>query len=138
MIRATIFAVLIASLSFAALAKDKHHNNVLTIDRTVIANSQMSFPNDERIYPKVSDFEVINYVLMSSHNGKRWAAVTLRNNANGMRQFKSDQIMALFGDGDRSEPHSYKCTFGAKQIFTVSLNFGRNKFPMLEVYTRED
>lgn len=111
--------------------------DVLTIDRTVINSSQLQFPNEDRIYPRESNFEVIHYVLMSSLEGERWATVTLKNQADGRREFNSKQLMALFADGNRKVPHFKKQVFDGHQTLTLSLNFGVSKFPLIEIYTRE-
>lgn len=124
-------------LSSICYANDDY-NDVLTIDRSVINSSQLQFPNDKKIYPNRSDFEVINYVLMSSPIGERWATVTLRNNADGKREFNNRMVMALFANGKRKKPQFHKYSFDGNEILTVSLNFGVSKFPLLEVYTRHD
>ena len=114
---------------------DEDRDRVLTIDRTVINSSQIQFPNEKNINPKPSSFEVINYVLMSSPIGERWATVTLHNKASGSRKFDSGQIMALLANGSRVKPHSYSYRFEGDETLTFSLNFGVSKFPLLEVYT---
>ena len=128
---------LVAGLGgFTAQASDRVPSGSLSIDRTVIGSSELQFANDKNIYPKASDFQVLNYVLMSSNTGERWATLTLRNTADGSRQFASDHIMALFANGKRHKPSHVKRSFKAGQILTFSLNFGSNKFPLLEIYTR--
>lgn len=132
---AAVISLPLTCLSFFTLSQDDPRD-ALTIDRTVIASSQLQFPNDERIYPKSSDFSVLNYVLMSSENGERWATVTLKNEADGRRKFDSSQIMALFANGVRAKPEHTSYVFDAEQAVTISLAFGKSKFPLLEVYTR--
>lgn len=131
----TMLSSLLLTLSNVSVAEDKR-DQVLTIDRTVINSSQIQFPNEKNINPKVSSFKVVNYVLMSSPLGERWASVTLRNEASGSRKFDSGKIMALLANGDRVKPHSYSYMFDGNQTLTLSLNFGVSKFPLLEVYTR--
>ena len=114
---------------------DEDRDRVLTIDRTVINSSQIQFPNEKNINHKPSSFEVVNYVLMSSPIGERWATVTLHNKASGSRKFDSGQIMALLANGSRVKPHSYSYRFEGDETLTFSLNFGVSKFPLLEVYT---
>jgi hypothetical protein len=128
---------LMASVVFNVQAQDKNDSGVLTIDRMVVGASELNFPNDERIYPKVSYFEILNYVLMSSENGERWATITMKNLATGGRKFDSGQVMALFADGTRKKPAHKKRQFEAGETLSISLSFGVSKFPLLEVYTRQ-
>ena len=57
-----VFLMLII-MSWATQAEDK---KVLTVDRVISNNINLSFPNDNNIKPKVSDFKIVNYVLMSN------------------------------------------------------------------------
>ncbi len=123
--------------AFAGDNDDDAPNDALTIDRTVIGASEIAFPNDDRIYPKVSDFEVLNFVLMSSINGERWATVTLKNKASGSRKLQPDHIMALFANGERKSPGHVKRTFDGNETVSFPLSFGHSKFPVLSIYTRK-
>ena len=137
----SIDSVVLSSLLLSQISMahaDEDRDQVLTIDRTVINSSQIQFPNEKNINPKASSFEVINYVLMSSPIGERWATVTLKNTATGSRKFDSSKVMALLANGSRVKPHSYNYMFDGNQTLTLSLNFGVSKFPLLEVYTRLD
>jgi hypothetical protein len=73
---------------------------------------------------------------MSGENGERWATVTIRNTADGNRKFDSDQMLALFANGQRRSPHHFKRVVKERQTVTVTLSFGISKFPLLEIYTR--
>ena len=131
---------LVGSLAFcgSAVAGERHNddNEVLSVDRMVLGSHDMQFPNDDNIHPKTSSFEVVNYILMSSPDGERWATVTLRNLSSGSRKLQSDHIMALFADGSRTAPTMVKRSFAANETISFILSFGQSKFPVLSVFTR--
>ncbi|WP_227992589.1 MULTISPECIES: hypothetical protein [Shewanella] len=138
----TTSLVLIASLiSFSSFSANKPDDNnlsdVFNVDRIVSDNVELNFINDGDIQPKISDFIVVNYVLMSNEKGDRRAVVTLENQSSGSRIFKSDQVMALMGDGRRLSPHTYKQKFKRGESISMTLSFGNNKTPILQIYTRQ-
>lgn len=74
---------------------------------------------------------------MSNEQGARRVTVTLTNRSSGNRIFVSNQIMALFANGDRLSPVEKKVTFKGKKTQTLTLNFGTHHYPILSVYTRQ-
>lgn len=74
---------------------------------------------------------------MSNEQGDRRVTVTLTNRSSGNRIFVSEQIMALFANGDRLSPIETKITFKGRETQTVTLNFGNHHYPILKVYTQK-
>jgi len=108
---------------------------VLSVDRSVEKNIQLSFPNDRNIKPKQSDFEILNYVLMSNELGERWVVVTLTNASTGSREFGHQHLLGLFADGSRMSPLPYKLNFKGQETQSITVSFGVHKFPILSIYT---
>ena len=139
----TTSLLLITSLiSFSSFSANKPGDNnnlsdVFSVERIVSNDVELNFTNDGDIQPKISDFIVVNYVLMSNEKGDRRAVVTLENQSSGSRIFKSDQVMALMGDGRRISPHTYKQKFKRGESISMTLSFGNNKTPILQIYTRQ-
>ncbi|MBE7216315.1 hypothetical protein IGW68_14245 [Shewanella benthica] len=128
---------LISFSSFSANNPDDNNlSDVFSVERIVSNDVELNFTNDGDIQPKISDFIVVNYVLMSNEKGDRRAVVTLENQSSGSRIFKSDQVMALMGDGRRISPHTYKQKFKRGESISMTLSFGNNKTPILQFYTR--
>ena len=121
-----------------AVVSRADRNDVLMLERTVDRNLILAFPNDDKITPKISDFEVINYVLMSNELGERWCVVTLKNNSSGNRIFENTQLMALFSDGNRKAPLHYKLSFKGRETQSITISFGVSKFPILTIYSSND
>ncbi|MDO6463005.1 hypothetical protein Q4513_02320 [Pseudoalteromonas carrageenovora] len=113
-------------------------NNVLNVDRAIPKSMHLSFPNDNNITPKKSDFSILNYVLMSNEEGERWAVITLTNLASGKRELNQEHILALFADGSRLTPSEFKLGFNSDQTQSVTVSFAEHKFPVLSVYSSND
>ncbi|NRB23722.1 hypothetical protein [Shewanella sp.] len=129
---------LISFSSFSANKPDENElSDVFSVDRIVSNDVELNFTNDGDIQPKISDFIVVNYILMSNEKGDRRAVVTLENQSSGSRIFKSDQLMALMGDGGRLSPLTYKQKFKRGESISMTLSFGNNKTPILQIYTRQ-
>ena len=108
---------------------------VLTVDRSVSQNIQLSFPNDNNIKPKKGDFEIVNYVLMSNELGERWSVITLTNLSSGNRAFSHQHLIALLADGRRISPLEYKLDFKGRETQSITVSFGSHKFPILSIYS---
>ncbi|WP_256717995.1 hypothetical protein [Shewanella sp. UCD-KL12] len=130
-------AVLSTLISFSCLsANGKGKSEVFSVDRIVSDDVSLNFTNDSDIQPNISDFSVVNYVLMSNEKGERRAVVTLENQSSGSRIFQHDQLMALLGDGKRISPRHYKQKFKAGESISMTLSFGKHIAPILQIYTR--
>ncbi len=125
-----VIMVLINNPAFAETSEN------LMIDHTVPNSQSIEFPNDEKHFPEKSDFKIIHSIQMSNENGERWATLTLSNTSSGRRIFKPDHILATFANGDYRHPHTGEQPFEANETITLTLYFGKNKFPLIKVATR--
>jgi len=131
--------LIILSITFTANGKadqDNPENNVLTPDEAIIGSELIEFPNESRIYPNISDFKLLNSIIMSNMKGERWATITVKNEAHGKRTFNQDQVLALFADGSRHFPLSFTQEFKSQQTISILVNFGVHQFPILKITTR--
>jgi hypothetical protein len=124
---------IIAVLVFITFLTNANENAVLNIDRSVSKNAEFSFPNNKNVKPKQSDFELINYVIMSNELGERWAVLTLTNTSSGNRMLEQANIMATFADGKRQTPLDFKLNFEGKETQSITVSFGKSKFPILSI-----
>ena len=129
-----IWALLLSSV--CAIAEEREPSEILTVDRSVNQPMPMEFPNDTKVYPMESDFKILNYVLMTSESGERWASVTIKNTSTGNRTLEVNHLHALFANGVRKGPEELKRLFNGSETVTLTLPFGKSKFPILSVYTR--
>ena len=127
--------IIISAFFLLSFSSNANETEVLTVDRVVPNNLELSFPNDRRIKPKSSDFELVNYVVMSNELGERWAVVTVRNSSTGGRSLENGHLMALFAYGDRKSPLEFKVSFEGKETQSITVSFGENKFPILTITT---
>ena len=122
-------------LSFSIYADE---TETLIVDRVIANNLELAFPNDKNIKPKSSDFELINYVIMSNELGERWAVITLNNTSTGSRVLENEHLMALFANGKRTSPLEFKLSFAANETQSITVSFGHNKFPILSINTETE
>jgi len=87
-----MFAYVFIALTFVSFtaSADDDDDDILNVDRSVSKSIQLAFSNDKNITPKKSDFEVVNYVLMSNENGERWGVLTLTNLSHGERSINQE------------------------------------------------
>lgn len=128
-----LWLFILCCISAVASAED----DVLMVDQTLGKEVQLTFPNERNIQPKPGDFKVVNYVPMSSESGDRWAIVTIKNTSSGSRIFESHYLLGLFADGERRAPLEYKQTLIGNETVSMTLAFGRHKFPLLNVIARD-
>ena len=123
------FFILMILMSFYSLADEQ----TLNIDRQLPINTQLSFPNPDRIAPQRSDFEVISAVPMSSDSGDRWVLLTMHNLALGNRTLTQNHLLAILADGNRVFPAQFSQRFKADETISLSIFITSSKFPILQV-----
>ncbi len=133
-----MFKFIVAVLIIFSSVIQANESEVLSVDRSVSRNIKLSFPNDRNITPKLSDFEINNYVLMSNEEGERWAVITITNLSSGNRMLEEQHLLALFANGDRRSPLEYKLRFAGNETQSFTVSFGESKFPILLIYSSNE
>lgn len=128
-----MYKSIIAGLILLSFTSQASETEALTIDRSVLSNLELAFPNDKNVKPQSSAFELINYVLMSNESGERWAVITLKNSSSGNRVLEHKHLMALFANGKRKNPLALKLNFEAEETQSITVSFGSSKFPILSI-----
>ncbi|NVK56542.1 MAG: hypothetical protein HWE26_13090 [Alteromonadaceae bacterium] len=123
------------TLLFFALSTSADED-ILSVDRVIPNSIDFAFPNESSIQPEPSDFTVKNFVLMSNDAGGRWAVVTITNEASGSRSLTHKHLMAVVANGQRVSPIEFLQSFRANETLSLTISFGRRKFPLLLVYSR--
>ncbi|MBQ4860679.1 hypothetical protein J8L98_03080 [Pseudoalteromonas sp. MMG013] len=98
-----------------------------------------AFENNERVYPKQSDFSIVRAIPMSTDSGERAALVVIKNQASGQRIFDIKQVVAIIGDGTRvyAQSEDLKVKLSGNEQTTVKLEFGKFDYPIVSLYTSE-
>ena len=93
------------------------------------------FPFDidesKRLRPKANDFELINFTPMSNKIGERWVLLSVKNTSSGRRFLKSEYIVATFANAEQANPININESVEPGKIFSKTVFFGVNKFPVL-------
>ncbi len=125
--------LLIFLVTFSVAAAEREN---LSIDRSPWGDKHWYFPNEMDKYPKKSDFSIINYVPMSNDIGERWAVITVKNTSAGTRILTQDHLLGLFANGERIAPKGFRKSVGGKEYLSIAVGFGKNKFPILDIYSK--
>ena len=130
-----VYKILVSALILLSFSIHADETETLIVDRVVSSNIELAFPNDKNIKAKSSDFQLVNYVVMSNEIGERWAVITLNNTSTGSRVLISEHLMALFANGERVSPLAFKLSFEGNETQSITVSFGENKFPILAIKT---
>lgn len=128
---ATLF---ITTHTWAADRTDK----TLTFEPTPYQNTKLHCENDNDIFPANNDFDLLNYSIMSSEEGERFAFITLHNTSSGQRIFTQDQLIAILGDCSRKQPLAIEKKFAGDEIISLQVNLGLSRFPVLKLITQRE
>lgn len=127
----------IGFINYGYASERNELSDSLMLEQSIVNADVIQFKNDEKLYPEVSSFKIIQSVTMSNERGERWATITLQNQAAGRRILKSEHIMAVFANGKRKYPTLDEYTLESGETQSISMFFGKNKFPILKLFTRD-
>ncbi|MCG8038310.1 MAG: hypothetical protein JAZ19_14860, partial [Candidatus Thiodiazotropha taylori] len=131
-----IFSLLLLIFALTIQAEEIPENEVLTFDDPIPGSLYLEFPDADHLQPKKGDFKVISSLFMSNQLGERWATLTLLNQSSSQRLLDRHYIVALFADGEKRHPIDIEHTFYGKEQITLTINFGKSKFPILRTEVR--
>ncbi|MCL1123777.1 hypothetical protein [Shewanella surugensis] len=125
--------VIALCVAFPATSEE---SEALTVDQVALNRADLAFPNVDNIKPDMSDFGIQSYVLMSNDLGERWAVLTIKNEASGRRTLNQEHLLAILANGDHIFPKAFYQTFNGNETISVTIAFGKSKFPVLAIYSR--
>lgn len=129
------FSIVFTLLVFPSLllAEDADVDKVLRFEQTPFKGQTLHCENEGRIEPKESDFTLLDYSIMSSNEGERFALVTLKNESSGHRIFNRKHVVAVFGDCSRAYPVSAMGKLAGGETLTLRVYIGSSRFPILQL-----
>ena len=132
------------NLAFAVLVSvDSYASDVDVADTTLkfenspFKNVELRCSHKEDIRPTKSDFELVDYAVMSSEIGDRFALLTVSNKSSGQRIFNQSHIVAVLGDCSRKHPYSFERKFLGNEDITLTVQFGLSRFPLVKIIADE-
>ena len=132
----TILSLFIMVFQVVSYAGGYSHDEILAIDEPIPETVNLEFSDTNGLLPRLGEFEVMSFILMSNSSGERWATVTLKNNSSHQRILDSEHITAVFADGEIRNPIRANHKFSSHEVVTMVINFGKSKFPVLRVSVR--
>ena len=106
---------------------------ILNYDARPPLKQAPQFDRDNALSVSDNDFEMLDYQLMSSEQGERWAVVTLRNTASGQRLLSEKMLLAEFANGERRYPLVMEGKVAGGAVLTRTVTFGYSRFPVLRL-----
>ena len=135
-IRFILLLILMIAFQQVSLAERTSKDATLTIDEPVPKGFVFEFEDEDNFEPKEGEFELLTSLIMSNNSGERWATITIYNQSSSQRLFDQEHVLALFANGEKRRPHEVAYKFKGHEEKTLLLNFGRNKFPILRIYSK--
>ena len=131
MLKSAFPVLLFFSVQTAAL--DSNPDEVIHFDSTPFKHVEMNCDNPDKVSPQKNDFELIDYALMSTEQGERFALVTIKNKTNGQRIFKQNQLMAILGNCSFVFPQKFEFTLSGNETTTRKIYFGLLRYPIVKI-----
>ncbi len=131
-----LYSLTLLLFSLGALAAEIPKDEVLTFDDPIPGSLYIEFTDADELLPKIGDFKIISSLFMSNQLGERWATLTVLNQSSSQRLLDRKHIVALFADGEKRHPIEIEHTFYGKEQITLTINFGKSKFPILRTDVR--
>ena len=129
----TITALIFFLVAYEANAMDAS-TEVLQIENAAFKDKPV-FCEEDILDIKRNDFRLINYELMSSESGERFALISIKNTASGQRILRKENLVAIFADCTSVYPQEIEQTLAADETLTKTVYFGKNKFPIIKITT---
>ena len=128
-----IIALISFFIAYQANAVDVSED-VLQIENAPFKDKPV-FCEDEILDIERNDFKLIDYQLMSSESGERYALVSIKNTSSGQRILRKENIVAIFANCTSLYPQEIEETLAGNETLTKKIYFGKNKFPIIKVIT---
>ncbi len=112
---------------------DEDYNEIIHFEEAPFKEVPVYCEDKNVIEPRQSDFEILEYALMSSKQGHRYALITIKNTSSGQRSINNQHMIAILANCKRSYPLNLEHKFDGNEIVTMEVNFGIKRFPILKV-----
>lgn len=107
---------------------------VLQVDNALFKDRPI-FCEEEILAPRKSDFEIVDYDLLSSEGGERYAIMNIRNTSSGQRILRKENLVAIFANCNSLYPENINQSLSGRETVTKSISFGINQFPIIKIIT---
>jgi hypothetical protein len=131
-----VIALISFFIAYQANAVDAS-TEVLQIEKAVFKDKPV-FCEEDILDIKRNDFKLMDYELMSSESGERYALVSIKNTSSGQRFLRKENLVAIFANCTSLYPQEIEQTLAGNETLTKKIYFGKNKFPIIKVITENE
>ncbi|MDG1945174.1 MAG: hypothetical protein P8J17_13040 [Halioglobus sp.] len=128
-----VIALISSFIAYQANAVDAS-KEVLQIENAAFKDKPV-FCEEDILDIKRNDFKLIDYELMSSESGERYALVSIKNTSSGRRILREENLVAIFSNCTSLYPQKIEQTLAGNETLTKKIYFGKNKFPIIKIIT---
>ena len=128
-----VIALISSFIAYQANAVDAS-KEVLQIENAAFKDKPV-FCEEDILDIKRNDFKLIDYELMSSESGERYALVSIKNTSSGRRILREENLVAIFSNCTSLYPQKIEQTLAGNETLTKKIYFGKNKFPIIKRIT---
>ena len=128
-----VIALISSFIAYQANAVDAS-KEVLQIENAAFKDKPV-FCEEDILDIKRNDFKLIDYELMSSESGERYALVSIKNTSSGRRILREKNLVAIFSNCTSLYPQKIEQTLAGNETLTKKIYFGKNKFPIIKIIT---
>ena len=114
-----VIALIFFFIAYQANAVDAS-KEVLQMENAAFKDKPV-FCEEDILNIKRNDFKLIDYELMSSESGERYALVSIKNMSSGRRILKKENLVAIFSNCSSLHPEKIEQTLAGNETLTKKI-----------------
>ena len=126
--------ILLNTLFVSQIAIATPTTDVLQINSALFKDKPV-FCEEEILSPTKNDFDLVDYDLMNSESGDRYAIIHIKNTSSGQRILKRENLVAILANCNSLYPENLNQTLPGRSTVTKSIYFGKHQFPIIKIIT---
>ena len=130
--------LLIFFLANTSLADDSLRNNIIRFEDSELRDSHLFCDDKYDLEPKRNQFNLMDYSVMGTENGERFALITIENTSHGQRIFSNEHVVAVLGNCERVAPLEFRHKMDSGEIISREIYFGYQRYPIVQLLMHTD
>lgn len=133
MIRQLVIVSLFFVHAIPAFSSSLDEDDVISFDASPFRNSNVFCETNGDVSPRSNEFKLLDYAVMSSKDGRRYALITIENESGGQRIFEHYHLVSTMGDCSRLTPKPIKIIVSSGEVVTFKVDFGVQQYPIVNL-----
>ena len=134
-----VSAALLLCLPMVGKADDNLRNNIIRFEDSELRDSQLYCDDNKfNLEPKRNQFDLVDYSVMGTENGERFALITIENTSQGQRIFSNEHVVAVLGNCKRIAPLDFRYKMDSGEVISREIYFGYQRYPIVQLLMDAD